>query len=201
MCRIRRVVHDGVLKPMDAAIGRYCWGALALVWLIAAAFTKPTVRATDRKTRVVSMVTMLVGFYLVVWDWPRGWLATRPLPATAAVEWVGVGLTIVGCSFAIWARLALGTNWSGRPTVKADHELVVSGPYAVTRHPIYTGILVAAVGTTLADLQWGRLLGVLLVTLAFWAKMRQEERLMMEAFPESYPPYRRRVKALIPGLL
>ncbi|MDE2051140.1 MAG: isoprenylcysteine carboxylmethyltransferase family protein [Gammaproteobacteria bacterium] len=108
---------------------------------------------------------------------------------------------ILGCSFAIWARVALGSNWSGRPTVKAGHELVVSGPYALTRHPIYTGILIAAFGTALADLQWRRALGVLLVTLALLVKIRQEERLMIEAFPESYPGYQRRVKALIPRLL
>jgi protein-S-isoprenylcysteine O-methyltransferase Ste14 len=187
---------------MSATIVRFCWGTLALVWLIAAAHTKPTLRATDRKARVASMATMLVGFSLVLSDWPRGWLAMQLLPAAAtpAVESLGVGLAILGCSFAIWARLALGSNWSGLPTVKAEHELVVSGPYALTRHPIYTGILLATFGTTLADLQWRRVLGVLLVTLALLVKIHQEERLMIEAFPESYPLYRRRVKALIPGL-
>lgn len=187
--------------PSYAVIGRCCWGALALVWLIGAAFTKPTRRTTDHKTRLASMATMLVGFYLLAWDWPQGWLSTRPLPSSAALEWLGLGLTVLGCSLAIWARLALGRNWSGRPTVKTDHELVVSGPYGLTRHPIYTGILAASFGTMLIDLQWRRMLGVLLVAVAFLAKIRQEERLMMEAFPDSYPPYRQRVKALIPGLL
>jgi protein-S-isoprenylcysteine O-methyltransferase Ste14 len=187
---------------MNAIIIRYCWGALALVWLIAAANTKPTLRATDRWSRVASMATMLVGFWLVVADWSPGWLSTRLLPATtSAVASLGVGLTMLGCSFAIWARLALGRNWSGRPTVKAEHELVVSGPYALTRHPIYTGVLAATFGTALADLQWRRVLGLLLVAVALLVKIRQEERLMIEAFPESYPPYRRRVKALIPGLI
>jgi protein-S-isoprenylcysteine O-methyltransferase Ste14 len=189
------------MRPMNATTVHYCWGALALVWLIGAAFAKPTLRATDGKTRVVSMATILIGFCLVASDWPHGWLSARPLPATPAAELLGVGLTILGCSFAIWARLVLGRNWSGRPTVKASHDLVVSGPYALTRHPIYTGILVAILGTTLADLQWRRVLGVFLVTLALLAKIRQEECLMTEAFPASYPPYRRRVKALIPGLL
>src|SRR5512146_2281340 len=124
---------------MSVVIVRYCWGALTLVWLTAAAFTKPTLRATDRTARAASMAAILVGFGLVATDWPRGWPATRPLHAINAAELLGVGLTILGCSFAIWARLALGSNWSGRPTVKAGHELVVSGPYALTRHPIYTG--------------------------------------------------------------
>lgn len=186
---------------MDAIIDRYCWGAFALVWLIAAGFTKPTLRATSVATRVASMVTLLVGFYLVIGDGPRAWLSTRWLPATLPMELLGVGLTILGCSFAIWARLTLGKNWSGRPTVKAEHELVMSGPYALARHPIYTGILLATLGTSLADSQWQRMVGVVLVALALLMKIRQEERLMIRAFPKSYPPYQRRVKALIPGLL
>lgn len=186
---------------MNAIIVNACWGALTLVWLTAAAFAKPTQRSTEFKTRVGLMALLLSGFCLLITGWPRGWLGARPLPATAAVEWLGVGLTILGCSFAIWARLALGRNWSGRPTVKSGHELVVSGPYALARHPIYTGLLAGALGTALADLQWRRLLGVLLITVALLLKIRQEERLMIEAFPESYPPYRRRVKALIPGFL
>lgn len=186
---------------MGTIIVRGCWGVLTLVWLTAAARAKPTLRTTGRGTRVASMAVILTGFCLLATDWPRGWLAAWPLRATPAVEWLGVGLAILGCSFAIWARLALGSNWSGRPTIKADHELVVGGPYALTRHPIYTGILVAALGTALADLQWRRVLGVILITVALLVKIRQEERLMSEAFPQSYPPYRRRVKALIPGLL
>lgn len=186
---------------MNTSVVHCSWGTLAIVWLTAAGFTKPTLRATDVKARVVSMAAILLGFCFLGTDWPPGWLATRPLPVTPAVELIGVGLTILGCSFAIWARLTLGSNWSGRPTLKTDHELMVSGPYALTRHPIYTGILLAAFGTALTDLHWRSVLGILLITPALLLKIRQEERLMMGAFPESYPSYRRRVKALIPGLL
>jgi protein-S-isoprenylcysteine O-methyltransferase Ste14 len=186
---------------MNTIVIHLCWGALALLWLIAAASTKPTLRSTHHGIRVASVAAILAGFCLLISEWPRGWLSMRALPGLPAVESAGVGLTVLGCSFAIWARLALGRNWSGRPTVKAEHELVVSGPYALTRHPIYTGILLAALGTALADPQWRRVLGVLLVILAFLVKIRQEERLMVEAFPDSYPRYRRRVKALIPGLI
>jgi len=146
------------------------------------------------------LAVLLVGFWLVVLDTPH-WLAARPLLTHPAAESFGAGLTLLGCAFAIWARLALGNNWSGRPTVKAGHELVVSGPYALARHPIHTGLLVAAAGTALTDLQWRRILGVLLIMAAVLVKIRQEERLMLETFPETYPPYRRHVKALIPGVL
>jgi protein-S-isoprenylcysteine O-methyltransferase Ste14 len=185
---------------MNTTLVHYCWGALALVWLISAAFTKPTLKATDTKTRTLSLAVLLLGFYLVTFDSPH-WLMEHPLPVTPPLQSLGVGLTVLGCAFAIWARLALGQNWSGRPTVKEDHELVVTGPYALARHPIYTGLLLAAAGTALADLQWRRILGVLLIVLAMAVKIRQEERLMIETFPQSYRAYQRRVKRLIPGLL
>jgi protein-S-isoprenylcysteine O-methyltransferase Ste14 len=170
------------------------------VWLAGAARTKPSLRTTDSGMRAASFAVLLLGFLLTMSNWfPEG-LAARPLPPSHGMQAAGTGLTLLGCAFAIWARLALGANWSGRPTVKAGHELVIAGPYGVTRHPIYTGILVAAAGTALADLQWRRLAGVALIAGAMLLKIRQEEALMMETFPDAYSRYRQRVKALIPGL-
>ena len=179
---------------------RYCWEAFALVWLVGAIYTKPTLRGTNPGVRIASLATLLLGFFLMTSDWVPSWLLTRPLLVSPALQSTGVALTVIGCSFAIWARLALGRNWSGNPTVKSGHELVISGPYALTRHPIYTGMLVAVIGMTLADPRWRCMLGAILITLALLVKIRQEERLMIETFPETYPTYRRRVRALIPGL-
>lgn len=125
----------------------------------------------------------------------------RLLSPTPPVETIGVLITVAGCLFAIWARITLGSNWSGRATVKASHELITKGPYAIARHPIYTGILTGAVGTGVAMAEWRCLLGMALIALVFAAKMGQEEKLMIQTFPEAYPLYRQRVKALIPGLL
>jgi protein-S-isoprenylcysteine O-methyltransferase Ste14 len=84
----------------------------------------------------------------------------------------------------------------------AGHELITSGPYALVRDPICTGIVTAlAGGTTLAGGKWRLLLGAVMILLALLVKMSPEERLMIEVFPEAYPRYRQRVKALIPGLL
>jgi protein-S-isoprenylcysteine O-methyltransferase Ste14 len=198
--RILRVVHDGVTMLIDTLIVRYSWAALVLVWLVGAVRAKPALRATGLNARITSFATIVLGFFLIGSDWAPRWLLAPPLLAGPAVQGTGAALTIMGCSFAIWARLALGTNWSGRPTVKADHELVVRGPYALARHPIYTGILVAAIGTGVTDLQWRRVLGVVMISLALLFKIRQEERLMLDAFPDSYPLYQRQVRMLIPGL-
>jgi protein-S-isoprenylcysteine O-methyltransferase Ste14 len=178
----------------------YSWGMLTLVWLAGAMRTKPSLRATSLGMRTLCLAAILLGFLLVLWNGFPSVFAARALPPSHALQRAGAALTVLGCAFAIWARLALGTNWSGRPTVKAGHELVIRGPYALARHPIYTGLLVAAIGTALADLQWRRLLGVAIIAAAVLVKIRQEESLMMETFPDSYPSYRRRVKALIPGL-
>ena len=186
---------------VHAAIG-YVWGALGMVWLAGLAFTKPTVRSQAAGARIFHLVLALTGFFLLGSTAIRpGWLGMRFLPDVPALGYVGLGLTGVGCLFAIWARLTLGGNWSARATVKAGHELIVRGPYALARHPIYTGLLLASLGTMLAGGEWRCVVGIVLVAVAFAIKMSQEELLMMETFPHAYPLYRQRVKALIPGVI
>ncbi len=185
---------------VNSAIG-YIWEALGLVWLIGLAFTKRTVRSQNYGTRAFHLVLALLGFALLGSNYFRqGWLGMRFLPDTPTWAVTGLALTLVGCLFAIWARLTLGGNWSGRATVKAEHELIVSGPYALARHPIYTGLLLAAAGTALARGEWRCILGIVLIALAFAVKIGQEEKLMLQTFPHAYPQYRERVKALIPGV-
>jgi protein-S-isoprenylcysteine O-methyltransferase Ste14 len=119
-----------------------------------------------------------------------------------ATPWVRVvGLTILVCStaFTLWARVALGTMWSSSPTVKVEHQLRTDGPYGVTRHPIYTGLLGMLLGTVLL-VGFGHWLLLLPVGLAFIEiRIHLEEGLMAATFPEAYARYRRRVPQLIPG--
>jgi len=184
----------------DSAISS-TWAALGLVWLGGLAFTKRTVRSQPVGARLFHLVLVLLGFALLGSRWfDGGWLSQQIVPVTGAVKSLGVAGTMAGCAFAIWARLTLGSNWSGRATVKANHELITTGPYAVARHPIYTGILLGALGTSLATGEWRCVLGMLLLALAFLVKMSQEERLMIQTFPVDYPAYRKRVKALVPGV-
>jgi protein-S-isoprenylcysteine O-methyltransferase Ste14 len=85
--------------------------------------------------------------------------------------------------------------------VKREHELIVKGPYKLVRHPIYSGLLLALAGTAIADGRSVWVLSLVLLAASYAVKMRQEEQLMMQTFPQDYPAYRRRVKALIPGVL
>jgi len=110
--------------------------------------------------------------------------------------WFGACLAALGVLFAIWARVHLGTNWSPAPAVKEDHQLVTSGPYAFERHPIYTGVILAGLGSALT----GTTIGIAVCILGpvlFSLRIRKEEAIMLELFPE-YPACMKRTKRLIP---
>ena len=178
------------------------WGTLILVWIAGMFFSKPTARSASYSSRLVLLAPLAAAYLLVVFHAiPAAWFCLRLWPHSQAIQAAGLALTILGCGFALWARVTLGSNWSGVPKVKLEHELIVKGPYKLVRHPIYSGILLALAGTAIAA---GRSVWILVFFLTFvscFVKMRQEERLMLETFPEDYPAYRRRVKALIPGVL
>lgn len=184
----------------------YCWDGVGLFWLAGLVFTKPVVRRTPMGARAFQITVGALGAaFIFSQSLNKGWMGVSFLPQSAGVHLVtdstGLAMTFAGCLFACWARVVLGGNWSGVPTVKDNHELIVKGPYALARHPIYIGFLTAAVGTTLVVARWRSIVGLAVVVLMFILKMSQEERLMTQQFPETYKSYRRRVKALIPGLL
>ena len=176
------------------------WGSLAAVWLATASWGKPSARRSSRRQRGVQSALILAGF-LLIGGWGRlGWFNAELWPQTLEIAEAGMGVTFLGVFYAIWARLTLGSNWSGTPQVKMGHELVQSGPYRLTRHPIYSGMLLAAVGTAIAVDEWRCLPGLALVVISMRIKIRVEERLMTETFPVTYPIYRNRVKGLVPFL-
>ncbi len=125
-------------------------------------------------------------------------LNERFAPLSLWLVRLAAALTFAGIAFAIWARVWIAGNWSSDVTLKRDHELIVSGPYACVRHPIYTGILLALTGTTLAVGELRGLLAVVLACAAFWRKLGIEEAVMRRQFGEAYVRYAERVPALIP---
>lgn len=117
------------------------------------------------------------------------------------VEVLGACMVLAGAAFTVWARVTLGRNWSAEVTFKEDHELIESGPYALVRHPIYTGLILMVLGTAI---DYGRIVGfALCLTLCggLWWKARQEERIMSSHFPDAYADYKRHVRAIVPFLL
>jgi protein-S-isoprenylcysteine O-methyltransferase Ste14 len=176
------------------------WGAWALYWLISAVGTKRTVQRESLVTRLAYVVPLLIGGVLLGAHrahWPP-WLALRLWPHSPTPARIGLALVVAGLVFAVWARVHLGRNWSGVVTVKEGHELIRSGPYALARHPIYTGLITAVLGTAMISATVRAALGLVIIAVALTAKSRIEERFMRQAFGDQYARYREQVPALVP---
>jgi protein-S-isoprenylcysteine O-methyltransferase Ste14 len=126
------------------------------------------------------------------------WLDHQLFSVTVRIALAGVLAVLMGVVFSIWARLMLGDNWSNRVTVKENHTLVRSGPYRIVRHPIYSGILLAMLGSALQRGEMRSFVGVIICGFSFWLKTRAEEQFMVQRFGEEYLQYRHKVKALVP---
>ena len=108
---------------------------------------------------------------------------------------------MAGLLFSVWARIHLGRNWSRSVTIKRDHELIITGPYKLVRHPIYTGLLVAFFGTAFAVAEVRAMAAFALVGLSLWLKLRLEEKWMRAEFGAKYEEYSGHVAALVPYVL
>jgi protein-S-isoprenylcysteine O-methyltransferase Ste14 len=177
------------------------WTVFWVFWILPAVFGKRTIRRQTTGSRILQLVLLLVAYVLIVngklgWDW----LNQRLVPAGRASTEVGYSLLVAGMLFAGWARLFLGGNWSSSVTLKQNHTLVRSGPYRIVRHPIYTGLLVALLGTAIALGELRCFLGVILAGVALQIKATSEETLMAQEFGEQYARYREQVKGLVPYL-
>ncbi len=193
-----------VLAEVGIAV---CVGVVVVVWVAGALYNalhnlhnashapRERTRSQPGSSALIVVAVVCVGLAIVGRSHFDG-LAVGAL-------WVRVlGLAVLAAStvFTLWARFSLGTMWSVAPRVKGDHQLRTRGPYAVTRHPIYTGVLGMLLGATLLSGigQWIVLFPIALIV--FEVKIRMEEHLMLATFPDDYPRYRRKVPQLLPGL-
>ena len=181
------------------------WAAFIIVWLGLSFFVKRDVRG-GRFARAyrVRMLVIAILVVVIVRSLRHHGSATHHLANSLAfftpsllLAWIGAALTALGIAVAIWARLYLGRNWSASPAMKEGHELVTTGPYAFVRHPIYSGIILATLGTGLTGSIFGIVLFVIVTTM-FLIRVGTEERYMLELFPGAYPAYRARTKRLVP---
>ena len=176
------------------------WMIFGAVWLIAWLKTKPTQQRAPIGSRLLYGVPVLAGSYLLVADNPVFSGGGRILPHDPALDASAIILTTAGIAFAIWARFSLGQNWSSAVSVKVGHELIRTGPYAWVRHPIYSGLLVALLGTACARAKPVGFLALALFATGFWIKSRMEEQFMRKTFGEDYLAYTRETGALIPKI-
>lgn len=186
-----------VLAAVSIAV---CWLVFAAVWLITAIYNESRAPAQRQRSWYGTGVTPVVIISTVIRlavpraDW-------RPVTFYApGARFLGLAILLAAAALTLWARFALGLMWSAVPAVKEGHQLRTSGPYAITRHPIYTGLLGMMLGTMLlaGAGPWIAPFPVALILIEF--KIRIEERFMAAEFPEEYPRYRKRVPQLVPGL-
>ncbi len=193
--------YDAIDMPdVVAAIGiGASWGTVVVVWVAGAVYNawRAPQRTRDRSGTAAYVVVVAICAAIVSLGY--GYFHALVFDAAWA-RYLGLAVLVASTVLSLWARFALGTMWSVAPEVGGDRRLRTSGPYGVTRHPIYSGLLGMLLGTAL--LVGGHELVALVAVglVVFEVKIHQEERLMVATFPREYPDYRRRVPQLVPGL-
>jgi protein-S-isoprenylcysteine O-methyltransferase Ste14 len=175
------------------------WMSWGIYWWISSRTVKPTARKESISSRLSYIGPLVLAVYLLlVHDIPIAVLRTQVVPQAPWSFAVAATITGAGLLLAVWARRHIGANWSGTVTIKEGHQLIITGPYAMVRHPIYAGLLLAMAGSAMAVGEWRSVLAVALALLSFVHKLRLEERWMHQQFGEVYRAYSQRTAALVP---
>jgi protein-S-isoprenylcysteine O-methyltransferase Ste14 len=175
------------------------WLTWLASWLAAAVWANRTVKRATTWETVIYRIAIVAGTVLFT-PWAAHRLAVPPLwDVGFAGAYALAGVTIAGLLFTWWARIHLGRLWSGSITRKENHRVIDTGPYALVRHPIYSGLIVALVATALTAATPTALVAAAILVFGFWLKARAEERfLTAELGADAYAAYRRRVPMLMP---
>lgn len=189
------------IRLFMAAIAGLLWLLFIIVWLISALSAKRTIKQSYSSWvfRFIFVVIALVAIrnggsaYLMHSYW---WQPSMSLP----LDVLGLVLIALGIATAVWARYHLARNWGMPMTHKEGAELVTTGPYAYIRNPIYTGMILAMIGSAFALGAWWLFVAFAALCYFIYASIR-EEAIMLQMFPDTYPAYRARTKMLIPFIL
>jgi len=177
------------------------WVIFCFYWVVSALRVKRTqqMEAAGRRFGTVAIL-VVAAFLIFARRINLGILSRRFIPQSETIKAASIVLVAVGVAIAIWARRHIGEYWSSRVALKEDHHLIQSGPYARVRHPIYSGMLLAMIGTGLFVGEWRAIIGVLLVFAAHWQKAQREEQLLVGEFGPIYREYCGRTGSLLPRL-
>jgi protein-S-isoprenylcysteine O-methyltransferase Ste14 len=179
------------------------WLVFAVYWGISALLAKRNVGRTPwwRQSALRGVVIALLAVAIHVFGKDHGLRAAQSYQMHSAILGaIGAALVLLGVGLAIFARVYLGRNWGMPMSRKADPELVTGGPYAYVRHPIYTGIIIAMLGSAIG-LSFYWILPLIFFSPYFIHSARREEALMCEQFPAQYPDYMRRTNMIVPFVL
>jgi protein-S-isoprenylcysteine O-methyltransferase Ste14 len=180
------------MHALKVAIG-CAWIVFWIYWLVSAASSKESV-SSGWRPRLAGIST--IGVFLIAGVLRGGSLAVH----SVILAVIGTLLFACGIALAVWARLHLGRNWGMPMSQRAEPELVTSGPYRFVRHPIYSGLLTAMLGTALVNNLLGLIVVAVLVAYFYYSGI-VEERNLAAIFPKAYPEYKSRTKMIIPFLL
>jgi protein-S-isoprenylcysteine O-methyltransferase Ste14 len=188
------IAHAGPLQIIG-----YLWALFALYWLMAAFGRKRAQKREPPGERLVHILLVAGGFALLYSaDQRFGALNGRFLQPDPLIQYAGVILAAVGVGFAIWARAHLGKCWSGDVTIRQEHRLIRSGPYRFIRHPIYSGMLLALIGSVLVIGEYRALVGFALILLGFVKKARKEESFLKIQFGVDFEEHKRHTGFFLP---
>jgi len=177
----------------------FLWMPVFLLWAITSGVSKKTVESkSEGQSHIAVWIVWIAWFLLFGHGFRRAPLATHFIDVTPETVGIGLAFTALGLAFSVWARFSIGTNWSARIEMKQGHQLIRRGPYAIVRHPIYSGFMMATLGTAIAFAEWSGLVAFALIVMAWGYKARLEESAMIEQFGSEYEQYRGKVKGLVP---
>jgi len=163
------------------------WIVLGGYWAVSALRQKPTKKEEHFIERLRHLVPVMVAFFLLSQsDASYGWLGLRFVPERGTLNLLGLVLAGAGVAFAIWARGRLGRNWSAAVSIREQHDLIRTGPYRAVRHPIYTGLLLAIMGTALIVGEFRALLAFAIALASFYLKARKEDAWLAREFGETF---------------
>ncbi len=177
---------------------RDVWLVWAISWFVAARWTARTTKRAGVSVHLAYQLPIAAGALAM-------FAARRSLPplwrVSSTVGWWLTCVALLGFAFTWWARVHLGTLWSGLVARKAGHRVVDDGPYAIVRHPIYSGILLAIAATAAQLGTVPAVAGAAIVAAGLYLKATIEERFLRgELGAEAYDQYARRVPMLLPRL-
>ena len=176
-----------------------CWIIFLVVWIVSAFSSKRNLKSIYWWRSPWLRVAVFLLFYIFLWHRVVLLVGSTAniLPPNIIVATVGLILTAAGIAFAIWARFYLGRNWGMPMSLKVDRELVSNGPYKYVRHPIYSGMLLAMIGSAFVAGPWW-LVVLVLFFVYFIYSANAEEKMLTKELPEAYPAYKKHTKMLIP---
>src|SRR6266852_807173 len=175
------------------------WIIFVLYWIAGAIKTRANREKESAASRIAILAIEGTG-YVLIFSGSAGiglW-GTQFMPRTLGSAGLGVVFTWSGIRLAIWARYHLAEYWSARITIKQDQQLIRTGPYARLRHPIYSGITLAAIGSAVVIAQWRCVLGVCLVLIGYCIKARKEETMLTQQFGDAFREHQKQTGFLIP---